>query len=147
MVLRIFWCFSGVSYLVLMLSQINDWASSVKRSFGGIQFIPHKKDMELCFIRHKQSIYVKIKENKTKRHYKQCYFCSHVFHLFSRARHSTSSSTGESTQDDTEMMDDHMAAMVLTSLSVSPVSPVFPQSPFDHLRGKLSYWMVSQYQK
>ncbi|XP_064597181.1 zinc finger protein 704-like [Liolophura sinensis] len=34
------------------------------------------------------------------------------------------------------MMDDHMAAMVLTSLSVSPVSPVFPQSPSDHLRGE-----------
>jgi len=32
---------------------------------------------------------------------------------------------------ETEIMDEHMAAMVLTSLSCSPVSPVFPGSLID----------------
>lgn len=32
---------------------------------------------------------------------------------------------------ETEIMDEHMAAMVLTSLSCSPVSPVFPASLTD----------------
>lgn len=61
-------------------------------------------------------------------------------HDFSRGSYSRSQDHADVVLDgafrnprdmETEIMDEHMAAMVLTSLSCSPVSPIFPASLTD----------------